>query len=85
MPDSDALDQAMQMDREYFEQHPDKSDYYRLAVPGEDFGYFPPKTLVHVVNFCEGTRQRSFYLPPQEIWADLEHESNKNEKTSETC
>jgi hypothetical protein len=71
MPDGDALDQAMQLDRDFFDQHPEKAEYCRLAVPGEDFGYFPPQTVVHVINCGEGMRQRSFYLPPREIWDEL--------------
>lgn len=72
MPDDAALAQAMQMDRDFFGQHPEKGDYCRIAVPGEDFGFFPPKTVVHVVNCGKGMRSRAFYLPPEEIWADLE-------------
>ncbi|WP_286878243.1 hypothetical protein [Methanosaeta sp. UBA458] len=72
MPDEDALEQAMQMDRAFFKQNPGKSEYCRLAIPGEDFGYFPPQTIVHVVNFGQGMRQRSFYMPPKEIWYELE-------------
>jgi hypothetical protein len=71
MPDGDALEQAMQLDRDFFDQHPEKAEYCRLAVPGEDFGYFPPQTVVHVINCGEGMRQRSFYLPPREIWDEL--------------
>jgi len=72
MPDEDALKQAMQIDRAFFEQNPERSDYCRLAIPGEDFGCFPPQTIVHVVNFGQGMRQRSFYFPPKEIWDELE-------------
>ena len=71
MPDENALEQAMQMDRAFFEQYPEKADYCRLAIPGEDFGCFPPQTVVHVVNCGEGLRQRSFLLPPKEIWQEL--------------
>jgi hypothetical protein len=74
MPDDDALTQAMQMDRDFFDQHPEREDYCRLAIPGEDFGFFPPKTLVHVVNCGEGTRWGAFYRPPEKIWTDLERE-----------
>jgi hypothetical protein len=72
MPEEDSLAQAMKMDRDFFEQNPDAEEYCRLAVPGEDFGYFPPLTLVHVVKCGEGIRQRSFYFPPNEIWDELE-------------
>lgn len=71
MPDDYALTQAMQMDRAFFGQHPEKEDYCRLAIPGEDFGWFPPRTIAHVVNFGEGVRQRSFYFPSVEIWEEL--------------
>lgn len=72
LPDSEALEQAMHQDRTFFEQHPEKSEYCRSAIPGEDFGYFPPQTVVHVVNFGDGMRQRSFYFPPKELWPELE-------------
>jgi hypothetical protein len=72
MPDEDALVRAMKLDRDFFEQNPEKMAYCRLAVPGEDFGYFPPQTLVHVVKCGEGIRQRSFYFPPKDIWDELE-------------
>lgn len=71
MPDDEALKAAMNMDREFFERNPEKADYCRLAIPGEDFGFFPPQTIVHVVNCGEGLRSRAFYLPPEEIWARL--------------
>jgi len=71
MPDDEAVSYAMQQDREFFEKHPEKADYCRLAIPGEDFGFFPPLTFVHVVNCGDGMRSRAFYLPPEEIWADL--------------
>jgi hypothetical protein len=74
MPNEDALAQAMHLDRTFFELNPKRNDYCRLAIPGEDFGFFPPKTLVHVVNCGEGTRWRAFYRPPEEIWMDLERE-----------
>ncbi len=78
MPDVDAINSAMQQDREFFKRNPGRADYCRLAIPGEDFGYFPPQTFVHVVNFGEGMRCRAFYLPPEEIWADLEkQETNR--------
>jgi integrase len=38
-------------------------------------GHIPPMTLVHVVNCGKGTRSRTFYLPPEEIWMDLVKES----------
>jgi hypothetical protein len=75
MPKEDALEKAMQLDRTFFEQHPDKIEYCRMAISGEDFGFFPPKTLVHVVNCGKGTRSRAFYRPPEEIWMDLERET----------
>ncbi|MGV8125704.1 MAG: hypothetical protein ACP5PV_00645 [Methanothrix sp.] len=71
MPDEDALQRAMEMDRAFFEMNPEREDYCRFAIPGEDFGCFPPQTLVHVVNCGEGMRQRSFLLPPEEIWQEL--------------
>jgi hypothetical protein len=52
-----AFTQAMQIDRAFFDQHPDPEDYSRLAIPGEDFRWFPPQTVVHVVNYGEGLRQ----------------------------
>lgn len=73
-PEEGALAKAMRLDRTFFERHPNKMEYCRLAIPGEDFGFFPPKTLVHVVNYGEGARSRAFYRPPEEIWADLEQE-----------
>lgn len=76
MPDGDALNRAMQMDRDFFNQHPEKEDYFRLAIAGEDFGCFPPQTFVHVVNCGEGMRQRSFYFPPKEIWENLAKSPN---------
>ena len=71
-PEEGALAKAMRLDRTFFEQHPDKMEYCRLAIPGEDFGFFPPKTLVHVINCGKGARLRAFHRPPQDIWADLE-------------
>lgn len=76
-PDESALAKAMQLDRTFFEQHPDKTDYCRLAISGEDFGFFPPKTLVHVVNYGEGMRLRAFYRPPEEIWKELERKKDE--------
>lgn len=73
MPDADAVNRAMRQDREFFELHPERSDYCRLAIPGEDFGYFPLMTFVHVVNFGGGMRYRGFYRPPEGIWAELEN------------
>jgi len=75
MPDEGALKQAMQLDRAFFERNPERSDYCRLAIAGEDFGFFPPKTLVHVVKCGRGTRSRAFYRPPEAIWMDLARES----------
>jgi hypothetical protein len=75
MPDENALKQAMELDRAFFKLNPEKKDYCRLAIPGEDFGFFPPRTLVHVVNCGKGARLRAFYRPPEEIWRDLETES----------
>ncbi len=72
MPDDAALEEAMQMDRTFFEQHPDKVEYCRLAIPGEDWGYFPPKTVVHVVYCGEGMRSRTFIVPPKHLWEALE-------------
>ncbi len=80
MPDENALAQAMQLDRTFFEINPERSEYYRLAIAGEDFGFFPPQTLVHVVNCGEGTRSRAFYRPPEEIWMDLEERTAKGGK-----
>jgi hypothetical protein len=65
MPDEDALQEAMEMDRDFFEEHPEEAAYCRFAIPGEDFGYFPPQTVVRVVNCGEGMRCRAFYLPPK--------------------
>jgi len=67
-PDEDALERAMHLDRTFFEHHPDKMEYCRWAIPGEDFGFFPPKTLVHVINCGKATRIRAFYRPPEGSW-----------------
>lgn len=75
MPDEDAPAKAMQLDRTYFELNPEKEDYCRLAIAGEDFGFFPPKTLVHGVNCGRGARSRAFYRPPEAIWMDLVRET----------
>jgi hypothetical protein len=72
MANDEAVDCAMQQDRDFFGRHPEETEYCRLAIPGEDFGYFPPLTIVHVVNCGEGMRSRAFYLPPEDIWANLE-------------
>lgn len=82
MPDADALEQAMQLDRAFFEKYPEKSEYIRLAIPGEDFGYFPPMTAVHVVNCGEGARQRTLIIPPMNQWEELER-SPINEELAE--
>jgi hypothetical protein len=74
MPNENALAQAMQQDRTFFELNPDMTEYRRWAIQGEDFGFFPPQTLVHVVNYGKGMRSRTFYLPPEEIGADLVQE-----------
>lgn len=76
MPNADAVDRAMRQDREFFENHPEESDYCRLAIPGEDFGYFPPQTFVHVTNFGEGIRFRAIYVPPEGLWRGLEERHN---------
>ncbi|MCJ7444436.1 MAG: hypothetical protein MUO26_07900 [Methanotrichaceae archaeon] len=74
MPDGDAMAEAMEMDSEFFEEHPEKTVYCRLAIPGEDFGFFPPLTLAHVENFGDGMQLRTLIFPPEEKWADLEAE-----------
>jgi hypothetical protein len=74
-PDENALAKAMQLDRTFFERHPEKTEYCRMAISGEDYGFFPPKTLVHVVNCGEGARMRVFYRPPEEIWMELDREN----------
>lgn len=75
MPNESAVAQAMQLDRMFFEMHPNREDYCRLAIPGEDFGFFPPKVLVHMVNYGDGARSWTFYYPPEETWSDLEREA----------
>ena len=70
MPNENALAQAMQQDRTFFELNPDKRVYQRFAIHGEDFGFFPPQTLVYVVNYGKGHAFSTFYLPPEEIWRE---------------
>jgi len=53
------------------------ADFYRLMVRGEEVGYFPPMTAVHVMRDVFGTITREYYLPPRKYWEELEYRYNK--------
>lgn len=69
----EAVRYAMQKDSEFFETHPDKTDYFRLMVHGETYGYFPAMTIVHVTVGNDRAWIRDYFYPPRSLWRELEN------------
>lgn len=53
------IDSVMDMDKAYFKEHPEATEYEREIIPGEFFPkHYPPGTKVRVVQLMPGMRQR---------------------------
>lgn len=63
LPLDDVLQEAMRMDREYFEKNPGEIQYFRVALDGEQLGPLQQGTLVRVTNYGHGRRLREFFPP----------------------